>query len=204
MIRSDDYHDYFLKDGVFVGAFEEMYRNCSDPWHQDTARLLEEDIALFLLKRYSYRRILDLGCGKGRFTNLLQRATEARVTAVDIAPTAVRAAKLRYPNVDFVPASAAGLPFADASFDLAVSCHMLWCVMPQLTEVLEEVRRVLSPGGHYLVLSKYYAPGEQKFAAEVMTCPEDLLRILPFHPLYSIDVNRLSDHRFVVLAERVP
>ncbi len=203
-MRSDDYHDYFLQDGKFIGAFEEMYRDCPDPWYQDSSVIVEEEIALSLLKKYSYRRILDLGCGKGRFTNTLQRATETDVTAVDISPTAIGIAKSRYPQISFLPASAAGLPFADASFDLVVSCHMLWCVMPQLQSVFEEVRRVLKPGGHYLILTKYYNPGEQKFATEIMTCPEDLIRILPFRPFCCLDVNRFSDHRFVTLSERVP
>jgi ubiquinone/menaquinone biosynthesis C-methylase UbiE len=81
---------------------------------------------------------------------------------------------------------------------------MLWTVMPQLSAVLEEVRRVLKPGGHYLVMNSYYKPGEQKFATEIMTCPEDLMRLVPLKPVCSVDVNRLSDHRFVSLLERLP
>lgn len=29
-----DYHDYVIKDGVFIGKFEEMYQKFDDPWHQ--------------------------------------------------------------------------------------------------------------------------------------------------------------------------
>ena len=51
--RSTDYHDYVIKDGRFIGAFEEMYRNCPDPWHQDEHEPLVEDAVLPLLSRYS-------------------------------------------------------------------------------------------------------------------------------------------------------
>ena len=27
------YQDYVIKDGQFVGRFEDMYRDCPDPWH---------------------------------------------------------------------------------------------------------------------------------------------------------------------------
>ena len=36
MSKSKDYHDYVIKNGSFVGKFEEMYQNSSNiPWHQD-------------------------------------------------------------------------------------------------------------------------------------------------------------------------
>ena len=31
VINSADYHDYFIKDGRFIGEFEQMYRNVEDP-----------------------------------------------------------------------------------------------------------------------------------------------------------------------------
>lgn len=30
-----DYHQYWIKDGRFIGDFETMYANCEMPWHQD-------------------------------------------------------------------------------------------------------------------------------------------------------------------------
>lgn len=28
------YQDYVIRNGEFIGQFEEMYRQCDDPWHQ--------------------------------------------------------------------------------------------------------------------------------------------------------------------------
>lgn len=42
-----DYHDYVFKDGKFVGAFEEMYRNVGDPWHHGDATAVHYDLALY-------------------------------------------------------------------------------------------------------------------------------------------------------------
>ena len=30
----DRYQDYVIKDGKFIGKFEEMYQKFDDPWHQ--------------------------------------------------------------------------------------------------------------------------------------------------------------------------
>ena len=48
MSKSKDYHDYVIKNGDFVGKFEEMYQNSSDtPWHPDaTANAIFTDIAM--------------------------------------------------------------------------------------------------------------------------------------------------------------
>ncbi len=31
---SNNYSDYFIKNGKFVGEFELMYQQCDDPWYQ--------------------------------------------------------------------------------------------------------------------------------------------------------------------------
>lgn len=31
----DRYQDYVIRDGKFVGKFEEMYQKFDDPWHQN-------------------------------------------------------------------------------------------------------------------------------------------------------------------------
>ncbi len=64
-ISSTDYHDYVIKDGKFVGAFDEMYLHASDPWHQDEAdrHWKAEEIALLLRSKHRYSRALDVGCG---------------------------------------------------------------------------------------------------------------------------------------------
>jgi len=94
-----------IKNGKFIGAFEEMYRNCPDPWHQNGVQPLAEDIALLLLSKRRYRRVLDIGCGKGRFTSRLKSATGASVTALDVSPTAIEIAQSRYPDIEFLVAA---------------------------------------------------------------------------------------------------
>lgn len=71
---SDDYHDYVIKDGKFIGKFEEMYKYSKDvPWHQDRiAYAFQSDIDIGLLwhivREYEPMKIAEIGCGLGYFT----------------------------------------------------------------------------------------------------------------------------------------
>lgn len=91
-------------------------------------------------------RVLDLGCGDGRFTARLQ-AAGANVMGVDRSPSMVEAARLR--NLIVVEADATALPFADAAFDAVFSNAALHWIRNQ-DAMLREVRRVLRPGGRFV------------------------------------------------------
>ena len=58
------YQDYVIKDGVFIGKFEEMYRDVPDPWGcVEKAGALPNRLLLSLLSEYSpCVRMLDVGC----------------------------------------------------------------------------------------------------------------------------------------------
>ncbi len=199
---STDYHDYVIKDGRFIGAFEQMYRDCTDPWHQDTVESVSEDVALAMLSRHTYRTILDLGCGKGRFTHRLSQATAASVIALDISATAIQTALSRYPDIRFMTAEIPPLPFPAHSFDLVVAAELLWYVLPRMPELFSEIDRILLPAGHLLILQNFYPPGQQRYGTEVMETPQDLLQRLPFPPLHQAEVDRFSNYKWVALCEK--
>lgn len=93
------------------------------------------------------RRCLDVGCGDGFVIgqNLAVRP-DLCVTGVDI-----RDAGPAFPEVArFVRYDGYALPFADATFEVAVMNHVLEHV-PEPLRLLREVHRVLVPGGRFYV-----------------------------------------------------
>lgn len=90
------------------------------------------------------RRALEVGCGWGELAVWIARDTEAEVVAIDLSPRMVELARSR--GVDARVADVQDLPFADASFDVAVAAWMLYHV-PDLDRGIAEVARVLRPGG---------------------------------------------------------
>ncbi len=94
------------------------------------------------------RRVLDLGCGKGRFAGHLKDAG-AEVFGLDLS-AAMLAGAIGLPRVR---ASARRLPFADGTFDAVVAVEVLEHV-GAVDAVLVEARRVLKPGGRLAIVDK--------------------------------------------------
>jgi SAM-dependent methyltransferase len=93
--------------------------------------------------------VLDAGCGAGYGTNVLA-ADAAQAVGIDIAHEAVRSAADEYHKAIWAAASAAQLPFQQASFDLIVSFEVIEHIS-DWRELLTEARRVLAPGGLFIV-----------------------------------------------------
>ena len=118
---------------------------------------------------------LDLGCGTG-FLCFELVARGHRVTGVDFAPAmlaeARRKAAQRGVAVRFEEADAERLPFPPASFDLAISRHLLW-TLPHPEAAIDEWIRILRPGGRLIVVDGQFDANATPPAAEnARTSPE--------------------------------
>lgn len=109
------------------------------------------DRLLALLAPTSGQRALDVGAGSGAVTSRLAHFLgEAAVAAVDPSPPFVTALRTRLPNADVRLASAESLPFADATFDLAIA-QLVVQFMTDADRGLAEMARVTRPGGRVAV-----------------------------------------------------
>jgi SAM-dependent methyltransferase len=102
----------------------------------------------FAAQRAAGKAVLDAGCGEGYGTAMLS-GVAAQATGVDLAAEAVAHARTAYPEATFVEANLVELPAEDASVDLVVSFQViehLW----DIPRFLDEVARVLRPGGEFL------------------------------------------------------
>jgi ubiquinone/menaquinone biosynthesis C-methylase UbiE len=107
--------------------------------------------------------VVEIGFGSGLNVPFYP-ATVTRVAAVEPSDLAWKLAAKRL-TAATVPVDRAGLdgqslPFADDSFDAAVSCYTL-CTIPDAATALREVRRVLKPGGTLHFLEHGLAPDER-------------------------------------------
>jgi len=95
-------------------------------------------------------QVLDLGCGKGRFARALA-SRGADLIGLDLSRAMLASAA----SVDRVQASARRLPFRSSSFDAVLAVEVLEHLGPRsLDDVLAEARRVLRPGGRFLIVDK--------------------------------------------------
>lgn len=109
--------------------------------------------------------VLDVGCGGGRtIQKLVAQAPAGKIYGVDYAEGSV--AMSRQKNADSVQAgrvkikqaAVSQLPFADNKFDLvtAIETQYYW---PDLPNDMQEILRVLKPGGTLLIIVEVYRTG---------------------------------------------
>lgn len=80
-----------------------------------------------ILSKNLSRKILDLGCGTGRFLDFANHA-------VDISPNMIKIAQQKFPNVDFRQGSVSNIPFEDNYFDCIFSFHVIMHLNSKTTE----------------------------------------------------------------------
>ncbi|MFI0039739.1 class I SAM-dependent methyltransferase [Streptomyces mutabilis] len=95
--------------------------------------------------------VADLGCGPGRVTAHLA-SLGLRVFGLDLSPAMLAIARREHPDLRFEQGSMLELDLPDGALAGAVSwyssIHTPWERLPDL---FAEVRRVLAPGGHFLL-----------------------------------------------------
>ena len=123
------YHKYVFDADKrnFLGKFEQMYQKEDfedfDSWHQEDLRHLIRQISLAVLNRYNFSKILDLGCGKGVFTQMLKKENNC-VIGIDLSETAIKKARIKYPDIKFEVGLLEEFKF-DGEFDLVVAMETL-------------------------------------------------------------------------------
>ncbi len=115
----------------------------------------ERRMALSMLELSPGDRVLDVACGPGNFTRSFARATgEGLVVGLDASRTmlAVAVRETESANLAYVRGDARALPFRDGSFD-AVCCFAALYLIQEPMRALDEIVRVLAPGGRVALLS---------------------------------------------------
>ena len=115
-----------------------------EPWAWERRR------ALLLDAVRPGERVLDLGCGAGRFVAAL-RAAGADAVGVELAEAALERARRNVPGADLRLLEPDGsLPLGHGEIDL-VWCSEVLEHVPDTVALLTEARRVLKRGGRLLV-----------------------------------------------------
>jgi SAM-dependent methyltransferase len=106
----------------------------------------------------SGKRVLDYGCGVGRFAPLLERMGY-RYSGVDIAEEMLVRAQELHPGGEFQRLLDGRIPHEDATFDLLLSVGVIHHnTYHQQERILDEFLRVLRPNGHVMIFEAIGEP----------------------------------------------
>ena len=218
-INSSNYHDFVIKDGKFIGEFEQMYVKSKDiPWHQDKQEnWLDIRLTIQLLKEYSpFDYICDFGCGLGYFLDILKRKVgtpECKLVGYDASPTCLKKAKVIFPTIKFYMLDLmkdnkqrdANKNRGKEEKKLFAIRGSLWYVFPNMENVVRNIVNKVGEGG-FLLISQNFPPLTSNFVGKnVIPNPEAIVTWFSksFSPLKTIwlkdNVSKGNDNWFIGL-----
>lgn len=128
-----------------AAADEEHFPSTIDP------RIYHVRLIIEHLGELNGRRVLDVGCGKGRFARLLAaQYPQAEVWGLDISLAMLRVVPA---PVHRCAGSMTELPFADGAFDAAYATESLEHAV-EIEQAVAEICRVVKPGGRIAIIDK--------------------------------------------------
>lgn len=197
----EDYHDYVIKDGKLVGAFDEMYRFAKDvPWGQDERcnHWYSEAGLLMVRDEGPFDSILEIGCGLGYITDKLRgiaASENAVVHGFDISAEAARKASQIHRGIEFWADDITRPDFAPRrEYDLVVIRDVFWYIFESMERVVAHVAKSVKRGGRLYVSQSFPALDRPFVGKAVIPSPDALLGYFAgdFTLVHSI---RLQRHR---------
>lgn len=145
---------------TFIGNFDEYYKNENDPWNQSG-----EDERLKNYYKYSRKKIIDniknlknindileIGCGNGHVSNLIQKNTNVNVVGMDISETAINNAKFLFNNCEFRIGNIRDPNLLiKKKYDVVLLCEVLWYVLEDLQTTFFNINKFLKKDGYIIV-----------------------------------------------------
>ena len=141
MTRIDDI-ELIRRDYSDPDRLEERFRAWREYHDPDLLAIIHDAVA-----EGAHDQVLEVGCGDGRFSEQLRDELRARVVAFDFSPGMAALAAMR--GLDVQIGDIQVMPWPDHQFDVVVANWMLYHV-PDLDRGLQEIRRVLRPGGRLI------------------------------------------------------
>lgn len=177
---NNNYHKYVIKDGKFIGDFETMYQNCTDPWNQ----LEEAEISYvrastcISIKKYGLDSVMELGCGLGKTTNYIKKNTGIDIIGVDISETAVEKAKNMYPDIDFRVDNVLNISKSAENINYLFA-EIMWYILDDLDEIIQNVS--MKCRGNYVMINQtFYPKGCQSYGTEYFSTVDEMITYLPW------------------------
>ncbi len=149
-----------------MGLLKSLFTNCANPQGRMGRAMLRfmnlchaplTNWGLDLIHFQDGWTMLDVGCGGGAtLKRLLKRSKNSQVYGIDISKESVEKArkvnaKLLDKRVFVAQGSVEKLPYDNDIFDLVTAVETIY-FWPNLPACLQEVRRVLKPGGRFAIM----------------------------------------------------
>lgn len=188
----ESYHDYVIKDGKFIGKFDEMYSKFGDPWMQSSQpNKYSRRAGIEHVKSFQIKSLLECGCGLGYYANWIHRETGIVPISVDISKVAIDKATKLFPQLHFEVADITTDLSKYKSVDCVMFAEIIWYILPNLNDILSQLKQHFS--GKYLLVNQVFYKGTQKYGVEYFTNLSQFIDFIPFQCVGSCEATLHAD-----------
>ena len=168
------YQDFVIKNGKFIGKFEDMYKKISDPWNLLRKNNKTKNLNYLVIYNYCEQirsskelTILEIGCGFPQISYELY-LKKFKVYGTDISKTVIEKSKKKYPKIknnlfvsDFLNFSL----YEKLKPDIIILSDISWYVLPELKRFIKWYKNLKKKT--YLIHSlAVYDKDNQKYGKE--------------------------------------
>jgi SAM-dependent methyltransferase len=166
------YQDYVIKNGKFIGKFDDMYRKFLDPWHllsnNKNNNNLNYEIIWNYCKQIKFKKLkpitLEIGCGYPQISSHLNKIGFGSF-GTDISKTVIDNSKIKFPEIKnnlYVSEFINFELYESINPDIIILSDISWYVLPDLKKFIKWFKSIKKP--IYLVHSlAVYEKNKQKY-----------------------------------------
>ena len=186
------YHDFVIKDGKFIGKFDEMYSEFNDPWTQSVQLNKYSRMAgIIHIKNFGIKSVLECGCGLGYYANWIKQETNIIPKSLDISTVAIDKAKNLFPELDFEVADISTDLEHYIDYECVMLSEIIWYILPDLKKIFRTLENNFK--GKYLIVNQVFYKGTQKYGTEYFTSLSEFIQFVPFTMIGKCEATTIND-----------
>lgn len=188
-----NYHDFVIKDGKFVGKFDEMYKQFDNPWNQSNNEYyssVSRRSACHFIEKYKINSMVEWGCGLGETSNYIKENTrsEIDIMGIDISSTAINKARDRFPNIKFKDDDIQNIANYK-NYQCMFFSEITWYLLQEkkINIIFNTLKNEFPKGSLLLHQLSFYKEGIQKYGTDYFTNLDEFIEFCPFKLLAKLD-----------------
>lgn len=180
------YQDLVIKDGNFVGEFEEMYKTFENPWNQEDelySSNVSRRAACHFIEKYQIKSIVEWGCGLGKTSNYIKKHVkqDINITGIDVSQTAITKAKNKYQDIDFIVDDISNISNY-LNYDCIFLSEITWYLLEDnlLDNVFKTLLKNSNKDTYLFHQLSFYKKGVQKYGTDYFSNIDEFIDFCPF------------------------
>lgn len=193
----------------FKGDFEGFYKSSIDPWGQTSLsedksmnlfysksrENLLEKIKIILPSVATKQPLIEIGCGLGYVSNLIQTYLNIKVIGLDISKTAIQKAQQNFPDIHFMLHDISKETKSFANPSIVILSNILWYILEDIDCITKNVTNLFDPlnSNPYVIISNAFFKENQKYGTSICDGFEGAIKL--FHSKFEklgLEINNIQ------------